>query len=749
MKRIIFLLPFLLNTLFAQGSLNYLTSTDGGSAYEIFFHNNYLYVGCANTLEVWDLTGANATPGNLRFKKRMLSNIDYITEHNGYLYVCANHDGLYKFDLSMTPDSLIEKAHFVPSNINESIYDIAFYGTDTVVVAAKNKLNILVDGVSSFTYQSTIASFSGTTRIHGLDIKNNLLAYTVGFSSIVGQDGVYLFDLITMSQLDFYNNDACSAWDVCFGQNNSLLHVMGGQIGVGSNGLYFVMDYSVPTNMILAYSDTIFPAILSIGSPMNAIIINDTVYIATQGGRPVVGPPNTVEVYVYDATDSSNVLFLTNIYAGLYHFDLDINEANRTMYIASEWYGIWTVDVNDIYSEIVYPNKHTGGWCHGSATANNILVEANEGYGIRMFNVSTIQAPILIHEDTTGGFCRAISMSDGGEYVFGWFLTGESFRIYDGSTLSLLADISVNHSFISDFKKSRYHNNKVAVVEELLTSRQIDLADVTNPLAPTFLYRTNNSLLGFQDLQWHASGKLLACTGDSLLVLDSAMNLIAFAKPVPGWNYRAMAISNDTVFVFCKHLFGSDSLRTYYYDDIGGTLSHIASVSYPMNVNIGGRIFMACDTGLIYISSTIDQLKAISKSTFTGLGTYDHGADHVYDNLWGVHDLYYKNGYLFLNEYMGHTSIFGSPNTTSVEEIMENDPLIIYPNPTTEYFIINIEGITESLVKIYSIEGKLMYSANLFGDKIQLSTYGFTPGTYFVTISIDGKENTEKLIITR
>ena len=78
-------LPLLCITLLSKAQpLSKLSTTDGGSAYEVCYYNNYLYAGCANTLEVFGLTGPNNTPDSARVKIRLLSNIDYIVVHNGF-----------------------------------------------------------------------------------------------------------------------------------------------------------------------------------------------------------------------------------------------------------------------------------------------------------------------------------------------------------------------------------------------------------------------------------------------------------------------------------------------------------------------------------------------------------------------------------------------------------------------------------------------------------------------------------------
>ncbi len=745
MKRILLIPVFLFSFLHAQTpALNYLTSTDGGSAYEVCLYNNHLYVGCANTLEVWDLTGPSQTPGTMVWKERFLSNIDQISVKDGFMYICANHDGLYKYDLNPNPAIPQFKSHLVPANINESVYDIAFYG-DTVAVASKNKLFLYEDGLTSFNYITTIDSFTGLTRIHGVDIKNNFLAYTVGFSSGPGQDGVYLYNLSTMVQSDFYPNEYGNAWDVYFGQNNNLLHVMGGQIGAGSTGYYYVLDYSVPTNLTFAYSDTILGPLIGFACPMNANIINDTVYVATQAGRPLLGLATSCHVYAYDATNIGSIHPITSIYAGLYHFDIEIDKNTRNMYVASEWYGILTMNISNIVNEVNLGNKVTGGWCHGSAYADGRLVEANEGYGIRLFDLNTFQNPIPIADDTTGGFCRAVSFSGNGNHIYSWYLTGDRFRVYD-TNLVLVTTIDIDTTTVpADYQKSRCYNNRVAVIEQIAWEfKRLVIVNVDNPSIPyqQAVRQKNWS----QDIAWHTSGKLLGLSTDSIIIYDDNLTVLGgvwtppFSQP-----FKAFTLSNDTVYAFYN---GSpDGIRKYYFDAPNDTLILLSDDLFSMNGV--DRIFMASDSGLIYISSTIDQLRAISKSSYSQVAVYDHGADHMFDNFWGVHDLYYTNGHLFLNEYMGLTSIFGAPNNVGFEEVKEQDPLIIYPNPTKEYFTIDIGSTQESLVQIFSLDGKLMYSSNLYTDKIKLSTMGWESGIYLVNVSVGGSTKTGKLVVTK
>lgn len=753
MKKILFItLFFVASTLSAQNPLNYLTSTKGGSCYEVCYNAGYLYAGCANTLIVFPTNGPNSSPGTATDSIRFLSNIDYMTVHNGFLYVCANHDGLWKFDLS-NPARPAGMAHYAPATNNESIYDVAFFG-DSLLVAAKTKVNLLKDNGTSFSFLRTVATYTGTTtRVRGVDIKDTLLAFTVGYSSGNSQDGVYIFGLKGLQQLSFYNDTQGDPQDVCFGQNTKFLHVMGGTLSNLVDGQYYVLDYTTPTNPTVVFTQTIngWGSFGSISQPMNATLIHDTIYISTQGG---VEPgyngstPLTGQIYVFDGSGGS-VSYLTSIYGGLYHFDCDIDVNTRTMYVASEWYGVLTMDVHNIYSEVQKKRTNTGGWCHGSAQAKNKLAEASEGFGLRLFDVSNRQNPVYIAEDTTRGFCRAISISDSADYVYAWFLTGAKLRVRSGNNLSFVKDTTGNLLFPSDFKKSRHHNGKLAVIEEyglLGGSHNILVADVSNPLqAHVTAVRNKNNVV---DLAFHSSGVLMALANDSLLVLDATnlSTLTSIKPPLGGLQpYKAIAVSQDTLYVVYQGV--GAGIARYLYNSSLHTLTYLSAL--PLATS-SGRVHLTCDNSLLYVAGTLDSLKALTKASLTQVAIYNHGSDFVLDNLWGNTDLYYNKGYLFLNEYMGQTSIFGPANTLSVKDAaMQKNILSVYPNPATDHFTLNTGTNEECLVTIYDSQGRLMYMADVHSEKITLGTNGFHRGLYFVSVNVKGKESSTKLLIEK
>ncbi len=727
-----------------QLPINVLGTTDGGAAYEICYHDDFLYVGAANTLEVFSLDSLTHTPQALLYKKRLLSNIDQLIIRDGHLYVCANHDGLYKFNLS-DPAQPLEVFHYHPEDLTKSIYDIAFYG-DTLIIAAKTVVQFLYNDGNTIKYLATLASYGEDARIRGLDSKGSLLAYTVGFTQASIDDGIYLYDLQSKTHLDYYSQTISDPLEVYFGQENDLLHVMGGTINSTLfNGYYYVLNYSDQNNLQLIFQDTIlgFAPLGSISAPMSAKLIHDTIYIATQGGGPKVTTPTySGQVYVYDATNPQSIQFVEDLYGGLYHFDIDIDPISQTMYVASEWYGVLTVDITNLEQELDLGLTLTGGWCHGSAMANNKLVEANEGYGIRLFDLSDVADPRLIAEDVAVGFCRAISFSEFGDYVYGWNLTGDGLRIFDGNTLDPISSVEVPLLLKTDFKASQQYNGTLAVIlEQFIGPDQIIIADVHLPESPKITFNRNKSNL--EDILFGSNGDLFVCARDSIIVFNpQSMEIITTVTPPLGLlqPFKAFTLCNDTLYVYYGGL--GEGIARYSFDSMSNDLEFIDATPYDMKAELNGRVFLVGNDSIIFIASSIDSLKLLKKyPPFNVIGIYNHGGDFIYNNIWGLQDLYFQDDLLVLNEYMGQTTILGSTQHSGIDgTITVNQELLIYPNPTDSQINIEISKVRPRVIELFNMRGQQLYVSENGAQNISIDVSSFVPGTYLVRVTTDHSE---------
>lgn len=80
--------------------------------------------------------------------------------------------------------------------------------------------------------------------------------------------------------------------------------------------------------------------------------------------------------------------------------------------------------------------------------------------------------------------------------------------------------------------------------------------------------------------------------------------------------------------------------------------------------------------------------------------------------------------------------------TGLTEAIGINISVFAYPNPTSDYLIIKVEGYeTENLqYQVFDINGKLLKSKKADGNETQIATTELAPATYFVKILDREKE---------
>jgi hypothetical protein len=75
-------------------------------------------------------------------------------------------------------------------------------------------------------------------------------------------------------------------------------------------------------------------------------------------------------------------------------------------------------------------------------------------------------------------------------------------------------------------------------------------------------------------------------------------------------------------------------------------------------------------------------------------------------------------------------------------DITKTNELLVYPNPTSD--VVKFKGLQQKkpIVKIYSVDGKLVAEKKLNGDEINISN--LSSGNYFITVS--GDENVNKSV---
>ncbi len=722
-------------SLFSQpNSLSYLSSTTGAACYEVFYHNNRVYTGNGNTFASYDVSQGQTPPFQELFIHRFQSNIANIQTHNGYIYVAANHDGISKWDVT-NPLNPVLVAQKNTDSLSEAALDMAFKG-DTVFVAYKTKVAVFRDNGNNFSLITSFAYQPANSHVKGIDAKGNLLAFITAYGTTT--DGVYIYDADNLNFKSFTQQTYCDGEDVSFGTNFPLLYVCGGTNATQQlfdlNGLFYALNISNPNLPYEIFRDTLSGSLIldaSFAQPMSAKVINDTVYVSCLGAAGVnyVFPnPFYTDVVVFTATSASNMQLLTGIYAGLYHFDCDIH--NNTAYIASEWYGLLTVDITNIFNPIDLGKTLTGGWNTSSDVYGNKMVVGNEGYGFKVFDITDKYNPVLLDTNLAGGFCFNIRYSSNGNYIYGCYFTGNGFRVYDANTLAQVGSIS---GFTGMALSKVWQNKFITYKQPVLGQTQLVMIDVATPAAPTVQITKN---LIVKDIALRdANGRLFVSTNDSIYVYDIANNLQRkFAKNHGIFQqFDKMAYYNDTLYCYVVN----KGLTKYKYNPANDSLTEISFQILPM----GTPKLMAADSYGLYLVYQTQGMFALDKNNFSQTGYYKTGLEFTPDNLWGQQEIFCNNNFIYLAEYFGQTSIFSNnPALVSVqnpEKVIEEDCIKVYPNPSAknQKTILDFSSCDENLnvtqLSLFDNTGRKINAYWSVGNKMVSVLTDLKEGIYF------------------
>ncbi|MEW6468933.1 MAG: T9SS type A sorting domain-containing protein [Bacteroidota bacterium] len=752
-----------------SNTLQYISSTTGAGCYEVLYHNGYLFAGAGNTLMVYQLN-SNGSIGSKITEKRLVSNIDDLKAQGNKLYVAANHAGLSMWDLGgLSSGNLTLDDQYLPDSLNEAAYHIALKGSDSVFVAYKTKMalfkrnpNNTLSLLNKFAHQPLSLNPLVQLRIRGCAVKGGLLAFTTGYGAEPGT-GVYLYNADNLSYISFRQQNFCDPEEVEFGQNNSLLYVAGGtesleSFGLIPHGIFYALNVSVPANPVEVYRDTVpgLPGI-AISMPMNIDVQNDTVYVATQSGLKnnfnIITDTLSGRTYVYKAFANNTVQYITDFSGGLWHFDTEVFGSKA--YVASEWYGIKTVNVLNVMSPVDMGNTLTGGWNLGADKFGSRLALANEGYGVKLFDITNLASPSLIATNTAIGFCWNINYSATGQHIFGWFYTGDDLRVMDPNTLSTLYSLNLDTSACEYRSMQVWQGKAIGIQIEqagLSAIRRIIRVDVSNPLQPSLdtLMQYND----INDLFVNRNGKVFVARQDTIMVMDGAANMAILTKvAVPNGftDFYALTEYNDTVFAFMSGALGG--LRKYKYNGSNQlTLISTTAMNALMQPYSAHAVRMAADSFGLYISDINKGLYAFSKQNpAVQTGYYRHSMEFIHDVYWGVEDIICKEGLILLPEYFGQTSILSNdPNFTVGMEttvVAEAPSLLLYPNPASDavHVVLNEDGY----LSLSNALGQALRYFPVQSGELQLTVSGLPDGLYFLHFTGSSGRLSARLVISR
>ena len=736
--------------------LTMLSATTGAACYEIKYADGLLFVGTGSTFRVYDARNPNGIPYDLLFEYRFKSNIDDIQIHNGFLYIAANHDGLSKWDIS-TPTHPVMIAEYIPSALDEAAADLSFRN-DSIFVAMESKIVVFRDEGTSFERLADFGSFNdifGNGFIRGGEIRNNIYVYTMGFRTNDQGEGVYVVDANTLAELAFHPRSFGDGEDVLFGTADNFCHVLGGgqyttSVFGGPNsqdGLFFTLDITNPSNPIEVFADTLVgfdflgPLVLAFSpaAPLNAAIQNDTIYVATVAASD---PAFTLldsaagDVYVYDATIPQETHRITTFEQGLWHFDLDVHD--DVVFVASEWYGIVSINKADLFNTYEIGRTLTGGWNLASDYRNEKLVVCNEGYGFKIFDASDLRNPHLIGVNNDPGFCLNIKFSADGSQLYGFYLTGDPMRVFDADNLIEIGRVDAGALSLNEYyEEVQVYKNKAITMRENGNGLRIyDVANGNTPFEETTI-NVNNIF----DFVITSNGTLIASTNNSMITYDLENGFAQIQTiPASGQAFQAIAESRDTVFVYQNNA----GIQVYEYNGTNRMLTYQGVFDLPS----GNPLSMAADDYGLYCAYRHDQLYAYDKSDLTLLSTYRTGLGFVYPATFGVEELNTRENVIILSEYFAQTTLLTMEpdiiNAIQLPVLNMVQPLDIHPSLCSKdcalTFKVDVAMTGEkNQLNVYDLNGQLMYSSVIDHATNSVSAVRWPTGIYLVTVEYDGQ----------
>ncbi|MFH0865289.1 MAG: T9SS type A sorting domain-containing protein [Bacteroidota bacterium] len=726
MKKSFFILTLVLSCNFsnAQNSLQYLSSTTGAACQAIKYYNGYVLTGTGSTLRSYYVGSGATVPFDSVFEYRYLSEIIRMAINDHYLYVAANYDGMTKWDISNP--ALPVKVYDIPvDSAGMATQGIAIKG-DTIFLAQQSKVTAYKDYGNSYSKITSFgyAPFAGI--ISGVAVKGNLLAYTVW--QYGGQNGVYLHDANDFSFISFTPHGGFLTENVIWGKNNNLLHVMGGTNTV--NGHFYTLNVSNPFSPQVVFTDTVlgFPFGAAMALPYNAENINDTIYVANWGGlKP--GDLSNCYIRVYDATDTSNVHLLTYINAGLWHFDMTVHYPK--LYVASEWYGIKTIDITDIMNPVDEGNTLTGGWNLSSDAWGNYMTVANEGYGFKLYDISDVHNPVLINVKNDPGFCGHANFSDDGQYIYTVNLSYQPMRVYRRDSMIQTGYIqqSVNNGrFIV------HHDRIFSKLDNSLLI--IDVSDPYNPFIDSTITMTYNDMALANDVLYISSN-------DSIWAYDVSGNNFSEIVHVPmlvNQDAKMLAAYNNKIYVYITNK-GLTRYTLEFYNP-----SYSLAEDFSAILPNGSPSYIAADTFGLYLAYRLKGLYAIDRQNFAETGYYRGGLDYrKYTDIYGVRDLFGKDGKIFFVEYFAQTTILSNDTLyTGITNLADDDNiLLVYPNPaySTAFIFIPEELKNKVLtVEIFDLSGKRIETQHpeIYKNVLAFDCASLNTGIYLISVRAKG-----------
>jgi len=202
-----------------------------------------------------------------------------------------------------------------------------------------------------------------------------------------------------------------------------------------------------------------------------------------------------------------------------------------------------------------------------------------------------------------------------------------------------------------------------------------------------------------------------------------------------------------------------DSQKVYILSDFSGELSE--ELIFDFSLNKGDSIIIGWHTIIIDSIRYVDFAGKLRKIQYTHCKTPD-GEGLIFSGFKLIEGVGTLNGlydqYECLHDRMGNCprdflicysengetlfqdgdSCYVYKNYTGIEEKESGHELKIYPNPAIDQITIQTSNsIRKAYIRLYSIDGRLIVSKDLYNEKETISIRSLSNGIYFVSIYLN------------
>lgn len=98
-----------------------------------------------------------------------------------------------------------------------------------------------------------------------------------------------------------------------------------------------------------------------------------------------------------------------------------------------------------------------------------------------------------------------------------------------------------------------------------------------------------------------------------------------------------------------------------------------------------------------------------------------------------------------------HVGIYASYNcaVTSVNEIVDNNEVLVYPNPTSSTLFVELPKVSESPIQIFDVNGKLVQKIESNELHFQTDISNLESGVYLLHIDFNGQQIVKRIIVQK